>query len=74
MYEVVSLPSGVFSGISLEILDLGTPVPKPVTLVPSSRFANNSDWSPDGRLISFTAPADVHDLEGASDIWVIHNK
>lgn len=58
-------------GVSLEVLDLATPgVTR--TIVPAARMANNSDWSPDGNLIAFSAPLPGGEPGGAlSDIWVV---
>jgi Tol biopolymer transport system component len=58
-------------GVSLEVVDLAKPG-MTTTIVPVEKRANNSDWSPDGSLIAFSAPIEGGEPGGGlSDIWVV---
>ena len=72
MFEQVVGDGAGGVGVSLEVLDIATPgVTR--TIVPAKRMANNSDWSPDGGLIAFSAPIKGGEPGGSlSDIWVVH--
>jgi Tol biopolymer transport system component len=71
VFEQVLLDGETFLGVSLEILDLATPGTTR-QLIPVETMANNSDWSADGSLILFSAPAEGGEPGGAlSDIWVV---
>lgn len=58
------------TGVSLAILGLASGALREV--IPADRFANNSDWSPDGTLIAFAATKPgTSDPGGAlNDLWV----
>lgn len=72
VFEQVVVEGGEFTGVSLEVLDLGDPGNATHTIVPADRFANNSDWSPTGDLIAFSASIEGGEPGGAlSDLWVI---
>jgi len=69
VFEQATSRSGDFVGVSLEVLDLAKP-DKTRTVVPVEKFANNSDWSPDGSLIAFSSPIEGGEPGGdLSDIW-----
>jgi len=72
VFEQTAADGDTFLGVSLEVLDLATPdVTR--TIVPVERMANNSDWSPDGSLIAFSAPVAGGEPGGPlSDIWVVN--
>lgn len=73
VFEQVVLTDGQFAGVSLEVLDLAEPTAATRTIVPADRYANNSDWSPTGDLIVFSAPGRGGEPGGArSDLWVVH--
>jgi len=73
VFEQLALSDGEFLGVSLEVLALTEPGATTRTIVPVDRYANNSDWSPNGELITFSAPAEGGEPGGArSDIWVAH--
>jgi Tol biopolymer transport system component len=73
VFEQTVSVDGDFAGVSLEVLDLHDLAAGTRTIVPASTYANNSDWSPDSTLISFSAPAEGGEPGGAlSDVWVVH--
>jgi len=72
VFEQTASKDGNFLGVSLEVVDLATPNVSR-TIVPVDRRANNSDWSPDGSLIAFSAPIKGGEPGGnLSDIWVVN--
>lgn len=71
VFEQTLVENDAFMGVSLEVLDLVTPGTTR-RLIPVETFANNADWSPDGTLIAFSAPAEGGEPGGPlSDIWVV---
>jgi Tol biopolymer transport system component len=71
VFEQAAADDGEFLGVSLEVLNV-TALSQPQTIVPVEMMANNSDWSPDGILIAFSAPIEGGEPGGAlSDIWVV---
>jgi Tol biopolymer transport system component len=70
--EMPAFTGGELTGDSLGVLDLST---SPATLrevVPPAVLANNPDWSPDGKLIAFSAPGPGGEPGGShSDLWVV---
>jgi Tol biopolymer transport system component len=71
VFEQVALDGDDFLGVSLEIVDLAAPG-QTRHLIPVETMANNADWSRDGALIAFSAPAEGGEPGGPlSDIWVV---
>jgi Tol biopolymer transport system component len=71
VFEQVAFDEDTFLGVSLEVLDLASPGTTR-RIIPVETMANNSDWSPDGSLIAFSAPAAGGEIGGAlSDLWVV---
>ena len=70
--EVPAFVDGELTGVSLATVDLTADAPALHTIVPSSVFANNVDWSPDGAHIVFSAPIEGGEPGGAlSDLWLV---
>ena len=71
VFEETKAAGDTLVGVSLEVLDVAKPGVTH-TIVPVEKMANNSDWSPDGELIAFSAPMKGGEPGGAlSDIWVV---
>lgn len=71
VFEQTLVEGDAFKGVSLEVLDVANPGTTR-QLIPVELFANNSDWSPDGALIAFSAPGEGGEPGGArSDLWVV---